>query len=578
MTGFKAEANRSGTVSLQRDASLGLAILGLCEMKSTEIRIAPQAHEDKSQQLYTLCHEGKHREIFVGTTFGYLQFLLARVDAQSARGRLLPQELGDAREALFDMLEVSFDAHEGYATMGEYVARESLVALWGKAPDVPEPPPRYQRAMVPYRAVVESLPKLLRPFSHFILRAFVEVVFDTSILVIARSTSLDVPSIRASLKDPLMQPNHRLSLLSRHFVDKLEQRTLGDEWAQAIEVAKRAGSDLPRIIAELRFLMPPLEGVRMRKAVLAGIRETVRKILGSQSASLAIEDGRRSVRAFHNWCFEELKQYDLLGSPMLDSDAEPEEHARLIVENLHVSGQPADMLPIAIGDGVPRELIEETLDDPKKRLAISIRIRGEVTNGGSVTCQSRLIRFAAKTDTWQGPGTQPFQRILVDRPCIDCSMSIAEATDLLDEVRDRIDILYYNTPNLDQAQAALMDKMVDVTKATMVHLVEVYLGADTDKKKVEALMAMASSGKCAFCPFADRDWIAIFFEIAPRTFLGGVVLQYALVQGIGAKLKQWVQECEAEQSRLLEEKDYRVDLGSLSTFTKIFIHGGFREL
>src|SRR5215210_683901 len=578
MMGFETEAHRSGTVSLNRDASLGQAILGLCEMTSTEVRLVPQAHDGQLQQLYTLSHEGRHREIFSSTTFSYLQVLLARADAQSARGRLLPQNLGDAREALFDMLAVSFDAHEGYATMGEYVARESLVTLVNKVPDVPEPPPRYQRAMMPYRAVVEALPRLLRPFSHFVLRAFAEVVFDTPILGIARSTNLDVFSIRASLSDPLAQPNHRLNVLSRLLVEELERQTVGNEWAHLTQIAKNADADLARVIAELRFLTPSVEGVRLRKAVLTGARAAVRKILGSQPAGLAIEDGRRTVLDFHNWCFEELKQYGVLDGPMLDSDAEPELAARMIVADPHVSGLPADMLPIAVGDGVPSDFIEETLENPEKRLAVSIRIRGDVTHVETVICQLRLIRFAARTDTWKGPGTEPYQRILVDFPCVDCSMSVSEATSLLEEIRDRTDILLlYNTPDLEQAQAALLDKVVGLTKATLVHLVEVCFGAETDKKKVKALMAMRSPGMYAFCPFADDNWLAVFLEIAPRTFLGGIVLQYTTVQGFGAELKQWVQECSAEQSRLLEEKDYRVDLGSLSTFSKIFVHGGFRE-
>ena len=61
-------------------------------------------------------------------------------------------------------------------TLGEILAHESLAALGGEVPDVAEPTPRYRRAMTPYRDVWQALPPWLRPFAHFILRAFTEAV------------------------------------------------------------------------------------------------------------------------------------------------------------------------------------------------------------------------------------------------------------------------------------------------------------------------------------------------------------------------------------------------------------------
>lgn len=569
-------SRRLGTVSLERNVLLGARILGLYQMADTEIRLGPHSHDDFSQQVYTLCHEGRHREVFHATTFGYLQTFLASVDARARRHQMVPAQLESAGDVLSEMMGVSFDAHEGYATMSEYVARESLVALFGRAPIVPSPTPAYERAMAPYGAIVEALPKLLRPYAHFVLRAFVEVVFDTSILQVARSSGLDLKAIRSSLQDPLMQPNGRVLELSLALVEALDRRELHPAWEGLATTARSAGDDLANWIARLRFTMPALEWVIVRRGVRTETRAAVRETLGPICGRLTFDDGRKRTHDFHNWVFQELDAYGLVDGPMLDSAVEPELTARSIAEDYHVSGQPSERIVISSGVGVPNEFIEEALADPKQRLAVGLYVlAGDATADASV--RLRLLRFAARTDTWNGPGTEPYQRIIIGR-CLDHEMLTNEASSVIDRLRDRTDILFYGTPGMIDSQAILLDRIVGFTRATSVHPVENFAVGTTDREKVKAMLASQKSGKRLYCPFIVDGWIGIFSEIVPRTFMGAVVLESAFKRALGSNLEQWFDALETAYLLLPAREEIDIDLGSLSTFCKLFIMGGFRSV
>jgi hypothetical protein len=567
---------REGTISLQRVDSLSSSILGLCGMADTEIRISPVAHENSRQQVYTLAHEGRHREIFLTTTFGYTQFLLARLDVMAREGKQLPPGVRDVHLALCDLLDASFDAHEGYATLGEVLARDSLAALGDDVPDVAEPTPRYRRAMAPYRDVWQALPRWLQPFSHFILRAFAEAVFDAPLLHAWRQTRLDTAQLRSLVADKRCQPNARVHRLAASMVEALGEDDGRTRWPRFWLIANELGADAAREIANIRFTGLQREGVRVRRKLVTYARKNVRAILSERAHEVDIDDGPDEVMRFHNWCYAEYRDYRLLSGPMLDADDDFDRYVDVVTRNLHVSGHPAETLPIVSAEGVPPGYLDELARPPARRLAVGLRVEGTVPHNSA--CVLRCATFAPKTEAWNGPGTTPYQRIFVEGPCVDIRISADKAGELLASLRDRVDILYFDTRESTPEQARLADEIVGETKATMIYLVEEMLGLHTDRHKLAAIRMWRSSGVRCVVPFSDGNWVAVFYEMAPRTFLGAIVLWMSLDLGGDDSLSEWIRERVTEQMGPVIDARSQIAHGDLSTFSKLFVHGTFRAL
>lgn len=569
---------RPGTTSLARGTSLGRHILGLCEIASTEIRLAPQAHQDRPQQLYTLAHEGLHRDIFIGTTFGYVQLLLARM-GQVAVLRELPSQFAGHQETLDDMMAVSLEAHEGFATLGEYVVRDALASLGGRPPMVSRPTPQYEQAMEPYRKVWEALPREVRPFSHFVLRAFAELVFDTNAIVVAQDSGLNVAALRESLAEPTAQPNYRLERLSAKFAEILEN-PLGPEWSYFAQFAAHAPiEELTQAIAQLRLLSPSADAVQQRKGILKRAREAVRTALCSAGEGLVDANGIKTVVHFHNWCYEEFRSLQLLKGPMLSYDAAPARSAEHMVKNQGVSGHPAPRLQAVALEADLQSCVNFMLMDPPKRLAVGLRIHEHVAGSPDPMCQLRIVRFEPKTDSWDGPGTPPYQRILTESSCTDQYMTVEDATLLFEKLRDRIDIIHPNTKPMSDSVAAIADAVIGTSKATFVHLIDTLAEVDTDQAKIEFLTRSYPRNLRGYVPYEDDDWVALFYETVPRTFVGAVVLKLTLATTLRQDYEPLISRLrDVQLQALAEDEDYRISLGSLSTFAKIYIYGGFLDI
>ena len=575
---MNAEFLRPGTTHLARSSALGAHILGLCEMANTEIRLVPDAHQDRSEQIYTLRHEGLHREIFRSTTFGYLQFLLARM-GKVAESRELPHRFAGHQVVLHEMMSVSLEAHEGYATLGEYIVCDALSSLGFRPAAVPRPTPQYEQAMEPYRKVLEAFPREVRPFSHFVMRAFAEVVFDTNAIAVAQDCALNVAALRASFVESAAQPNCRLDRLSSVFADILEA-PLGPEWSFFTQLSARASvEELTRMIAKLRLLSPSAEAVQQRRLILTRAREAVRSALRTAGEGLVGADGIEAVLDFHNWCYEEFRCLHLLDGPMLSYDASPSESAERVIRDQAVSGHPTTRFQVVSVKADLQSCLSFMLKDPRKRLAIGLRVHEQGLGSPEAMCQLRIIRFEPKTDSWRGPGTRPYQRIFFESLCTDQHMTVDDATRLFEQLRDYTDVIHYNTKRLTPSVAAVADAVVGLTGATVVHLIDELAEVDTDQSRIEFLTRRDTQNFRGYIPYADNDWVAIFQESAPRMFVGAVVLKLSLATTLGQDYESFMERIgEATTKALSEGEKYKVSLGALSTFAKIYISGGFLDI
>jgi len=569
-----------GRIQLRRDSSLSSAVLGLCDPSAPtpSIQLSPGEHTDRAQIAYTLCHEGCHREIFGATTFGYLQHLIAKAVRLASDGKPLPPQLYGAEQLLRLMLDVSFDAHEGYATAGESVAQDQLKELFGAAAAVPPPlQVDYVRASLPYTRVLRSMPPVIQPFARFILRAFAECVFNTEVVSLARAHNLGAAAITEGLSDPMASPSHRLGILAPAMAGALADPSTMNRWHYFERLHQACGTATPRVIAGLRFLSPGADAVLLRRQLLIHARTVTRALLAERCPSVALADGNRDILDFHTWVYEAFGEFRLLDGPMVEVDNTLEK-AELVVQDVRMSGLPAGAPP-ALEEAAPSALVVTSREhSDADRFAVSLHLPEGFRSRSDDLCQVRIVPFEARRAVWGGAEGRAFQRIMAKAPYLDHRLNAPDACQLLSTYADRTDILFMRFPLREHEVAGAADAIVGTTQATIVHLVDATFEARDDKTRLEAINRMRSGGARAFVPYHDDDWYSVFLEVAPSTFMGAITLaSFRQIATSGfAGWNEWESRVLHHQDDLLREDRYKFWVGSLSTFVKLYIFGAFK--
>jgi hypothetical protein len=325
----------------------------------------------------------------------------------------------------------------------------------------------------------------------------------------------------------------------------------------------------------MRFATPLAFGVLRRSPIRHAVRAAVIQTLQDAATGLPLVNGRRQIADFHRWGAEVLGDLRLFDGRMVDFDTEREEAIRVMVETLRVSGEPSPMLPIVPAKVQTRDLQTVVLSCPDTRLAITLCIRASDTP--EAQCQVRFTPFVRRTAPWDGPGTKPYPRTMVECAAAECTVTPDEARSLLKTVADRTDILLFRTGSAHEREGELLDEIVVSTRAVMVHIVDDE-GVATDAGKVCALAGLRRGDNPGVILSPDDDWVGIFFEIESRTYLGGVVLRMAAEHAMEAEWASWEHTSQLHTSDLARDYVGLSDLDCLSTFTKLYIRGGFREL
>ena len=555
-------------------------ILGLCDSARTENTVFLGAHSSNLQTIYTTYHESAHSTIFLTTVFGTLQRVIACLSSALHSGCTLPHGVSNYDTLLAKLSEVSFKAHEGYATAVEFMLHRDLSLAGYNVPPPPAPTKEYIVASEPYIRVVNAIPEGLKPVSSWMLRALAEIVFSPKIVDSIIQTELIPEKILPILESIDVTPDSRVITFCDALVKHFESN-LTPAWEPLLQLVAEATRDRNlkslQIAASLRSHPSGADGVLFRHRILEHCRKAILHCFHSVSVGSIDANWKRSVVRFHNWSY---KQYGhpVIKAEMRDFDDDPVNSAQQISKTPQASaGVSPQVSVVSISSPPPvDEFLAHLMATPDAFIAIQCHspTEDELTAN---RLKLRFVRFQPRWEAWNGPGTQPYQRIFLLPPAIDITFPTADLQELLKALGRTIHILFHSR-HLDQRAATFVDNVIDKTYAVQVSLIHDHVVEGmTDEEKLHRLEVERKHGTRIYIPFSTDAWEAFYWEMADGHYVGMIIGRMA-IQQMFASDKSWVKwrtDVGKIQIEAVKHESMRFCLGALSTFAKLWVVGCF---